>query len=74
MRQVAVLPSAQGHGIGTALVKKAEKVARQRGFKTMVLNARLTAVPFYLRLDYKKEGQEFIEVSLPHYKMSKELA
>ena len=46
-RQVAVAPHAQGQGVGRALTKFAEDFARQRGFTTITLHARATAVPIY---------------------------
>jgi predicted GNAT family N-acyltransferase len=73
MRQVAVDDSLQGHGIGTNLVRESEKWAIEKGYRKLVLNARETAVPFYLRMDYKKESQPFIEVGIPHFKMFKSL-
>lgn len=71
MRQVAVDDQIQGKGIGTELVLHSERVARERGYKQMVLSARDTAVPFYERLKYTKEGDEFEEVTIPHWKMVK---
>lgn len=73
MRQVAVDDQIQGKGIGTQLVLHSERVARDRGYKRMVLHARTTAVPFYERLKYVIEGDEFEEVSIPHRRMVKEL-
>jgi N-acetylglutamate synthase-like GNAT family acetyltransferase len=73
MRQVAVEPELQGKGVGTALVAFSERVAREKGYSRMVLHARDTAVPFYLRLDYEIEGEPFEEVTIPHRKMAKDL-
>ncbi|GAB4138531.1 GNAT family N-acetyltransferase [Thermopirellula anaerolimosa] len=74
MRQVAVLPELQGRGIGTALVTTAEALAREKGFRRMVLHARQSAVPFYQRLGYRTVGEPFTEVGLPHRQMEKALA
>lgn len=73
MRQVAVAKAAQGHGYGRALVAWSEAFARDKGYANMVLNARLTAVPFYEKLAYQIEGDLFEEVGIPHYKMVKKL-
>jgi N-acetylglutamate synthase-like GNAT family acetyltransferase len=73
MRQVAVEPSMQGQGVGTALVDASEQVARERGFIEMMMHARVTAVPFYERLGYSKRGHEFEEVTIPHWEMAKAL-
>lgn len=74
MRQVAVLPSEQGKGIGMAMVASSETLAKQLNFKEIILHARKTAVPFYLKQDYEIIGKEFMEVSIPHFKMRKLLS
>lgn len=73
MRQVAVRADQQGKGLGRELVKFSETVARARDFKTMTLHARETVVPFYEKLGYAVSGEGFVEVSLPHLPMAKEL-
>jgi len=73
MRQVAVRPDRQRRGIGSGLVEACEVVARQHGFRKMVLNSRATAVPFYLAQGYTVVGDEFEEVGIPHFKMWKEI-
>lgn len=73
MRQVAVVPGLQGRGIGKALVEASEVLARRLGFRRMLLHARETAVPFYLRGGYAVAGDRFEEVTIPHLKMEKEL-
>jgi predicted N-acetyltransferase YhbS len=73
MRQVAVLESRQGQGIGRALVLECEEEARRRGFTRMMLHARDTAVPFYERLGYRSVGEPFVEVTIPHQEMEKML-
>ncbi|MDP2174717.1 MAG: GNAT family N-acetyltransferase [Bacteroidota bacterium] len=74
MRQVAVDPTQQGQGIGKSMVAFSEQWAKENGFNTIELNARKTAVPFYLNLAYQIEGSEFEEVGVPHYKMVKKLS
>lgn len=73
MRQVAVAPDRQGRGIGKALVDASEALARRMGFRRIVLHARETAVPFYLNAGYTVIGDRFEEVTIPHFKMGKEL-
>ncbi|MFN4255589.1 MAG: GNAT family N-acetyltransferase [Saprospiraceae bacterium] len=73
MRQVAIAQSVQGQGIGRHLVEYSEAFARARGFEKMVLHARETAVPFYLKLGYAIVGEQFEEVTIPHFKMWKNL-
>jgi len=73
MRQVAVSPHARGRGVGRALTEFAEEFSRQRGFTRMTLHARSTAVPFYEKLGYERTGDEFEEVTIPHWSMQKRL-
>ena len=72
MRQFAVADAFQGQGIGSALVAFAEDFAIENGYSIITLNARMTAVPFYKRLDYEVVGEEFVEVGIPHLRMVKE--
>ncbi len=71
MRQVAVAEKFQKQGIGAALVGFSEKFARENGFSKITLHARETAVPFYLKLQYRKIGERFLEVGIPHFEMEK---
>jgi len=73
MRQVAVRHDLQGKGIGRALVRESERLAIDRGFTVMTLNARLSALPFYERLGYTTVGPEFQEVTIPHRRMEKRM-
>jgi len=73
MRQVAVVPGLQGHGIGRGLVRFSEAFAIERGFTLMTLHARETAVRFYEKLGYETVGERFVEVTIPHRLMQKDL-
>lgn len=71
MRQVAVAIKEQNMGRGKLLALEAEKFAVTNGYKIMCCHARKTAVPFYLKLGYRVDGEEFTEVHIPHYFMQK---
>ncbi len=73
MRQVAVSDELQGTGLGTKLVEWSEALAKDYGYTSMECNARKSAVPFYLKLGYQIDGDEFTEVGIPHYHMYKHL-
>ena len=53
LRQMAVLNNLQGKGIGRALMQFAENIARDRGFKKIMMHARKTAAGFYEKLGYQ---------------------
>jgi GNAT superfamily N-acetyltransferase len=73
LRQMAVTSGLQGKGIGRVLLNFAENVARDKGYRKMTMHARKNALGFYEKLGYKVVGDEFIEVTLPHFAMEKDL-
>ena len=73
LRQMAVINDLQGKGIGRALMQFAENLARDRGYKKITMHARKNALGFYEKMGYRKKGDEFEEITLPHYVMEKEL-
>lgn len=73
LRQMAVQNKLQGKGVGHALMNFAENLARDYGYKTLMMHARKTAVGFYEKQGYRLSGDEFVEVTVPHYVMEKRL-
>ena len=73
LRQMAVLNDLQGKGIGRALMNFAENLARDRGYKKLSMHARKNVVGFYEKMGYKVHGDEFVEVTIPHFVMVKKL-
>lgn len=73
LRQMAVPNNMQGKGIGKALMIFAENIARDMGYKVLVMHARKTAIGFYEKLGYHSTGDEFEEVTIAHYIMEKKL-
>ncbi|MEO6054938.1 MAG: GNAT family N-acetyltransferase [Chthoniobacterales bacterium] len=73
MRQVAVDFDYQRQGIGNALVRFAEEFTKQKGYRSITANARLVTLSFYKTLGYSAAGGSFMEVTLPHYKIAKDL-
>lgn len=73
LRQMAVLNDLQGKGIGRALMNFAENLARDRGYKNISMHARKYSIVFFEKMGYKITGDEFIELTIPHYVMEKKL-
>ncbi len=73
LRQMAVPSGMQGKGIGRALMIFCENVARDMGYKRLIMHARKTALGFYEKLVYSVYGEEFMEITIPHYIMEKAL-
>jgi predicted GNAT family N-acyltransferase len=73
LRQMAVPNSMQGKGVGRALMIFAENIARDQGYRKLCMHARKTALGFYEKLGYAVSGEEFTEVTIPHFIMEKAL-
>lgn len=73
LRQMAVLKNMQGKGIGETIIQFAENIARDKGYKTLTMHARDTAIGFYEKYGYKVEGAGFLEINIPHHIMKKKL-
>jgi len=73
LRQMAVQKNLQGKGIGEAIISFAENLARDKGFKVLMMHARDTASGFYEKFGYAIKGDHFEEVNIKHYLMEKML-
>lgn len=71
MRQVCTHPDRQGEGLGKMLVEAAEQLAKEEGFRQMVLHGRQTAAGFYRKLGYLTDEVVFTELGIPHISFSK---
>jgi len=71
VRQMAVDEPCRGFGAGRRLLGGVEEILRQRGVRRIEMDARDTAVRFYRKLGYEIEGGEFIQVTIPHFRMTK---
>lgn len=73
LRQMAVLNNLQGKGIGRAITQFAENIARDRGYTSITMHARKPVIGFFEKLGYQVSGEEFLEITIPHYEMRKNL-
>ena len=72
IRYMAVSKRVQGEGIGSAVLCYLEEQAEKKGAKTIVLDAREPAVPFYMKHGYEIVGVSYILFGeIPHKKMRK---
>jgi predicted GNAT family N-acyltransferase len=71
--RVAVLASARGRGVGTALMEKAHALVRARGGDAVWCNAQVSAVEFYQRLGYAIASEPFEEAGIEHVRMQRRL-
>ena len=72
--RIVVLPEYRGQGVGTLVVKEAEKWAKELGFKTAVLESRDNKIHFYETLGYVADySQKIVGETFTCYRMEKEL-
>jgi N-acetylglutamate synthase-like GNAT family acetyltransferase len=74
VRCVAIATSAQGKGIGKAIMAYLEDHAKTKGWTEIVLEARENAVPFYHAIGYSIVAESYLLFGeIQHYRMSKTL-
>jgi N-acetylglutamate synthase-like GNAT family acetyltransferase len=77
LRACYVLREVCRQGVGEAIVRRLEGIARERGASSLTLDASLNAVSFYARLGYERieQGEHLLscEVAMPCVKMHKVL-
>ena len=74
VRCVAIATTAQGKGIGKAIMTYLEDQAKTKGWTEIVLEARENAVPFYERIGYTIIAESYLLFGeIQHYRMNKTL-
>lgn len=68
--RMAVLPAWRGQGVGASLLQSLLDEAKKLGAGSVFLNAQTYAVPFYERFNFVREGVEFLDAGIPHYRMT----
>lgn len=59
--RVVVLPEHRGKKLGRKIVSEAELWAGELGYREIVIDSRVEAIPFYEKLGYVQEGTEVIQ-------------
>lgn len=67
--RVAVAVSWRNRGVGRALMQQLLKIARQRGYRRVFLDAQVEAIDFYRQLGFIAEGDIFMDAGIPHRHM-----
>ena len=68
--RMAVLSEQRKFGVGAALLEAAVLKAQHLGMASVYLNAQTHALGFYERSGFIKEGDEFMEAGIPHFRMT----
>lgn len=71
VQRVAVHKDARGIGYGAVIMTEAEKRIHELGGHKVTLGAQNSAIPFYEKLAFNIEGEEFMDAGIPHHTMSK---
>lgn len=71
--RMAVLQSARGRGIGSALLQALVEAARARGGREVVLSAQTHALGFYGRHGFVAEGETYDDAGIAHRLMRRRL-
>ncbi len=75
IQRVAILKEERLAGRGRTLMNFVESTAYEQGCKRAILDAQLTAEPFYQRLGYTRVSDEtFLDAGILHVRMEKRLA
>ena len=71
--RMAVLKGWRKQGVGSAVLECIIAEARRRGASSAFLNAQTNAVAFYERAGFTREGAEFLDAGIPHFRMTRRL-
>ena len=71
--RVAVRRPWRGRGVGTALLLRLVAAGQARGDRRAIVNAQVTAMPFYARHGFVATGEVFEEAGIPHRVMTRDL-
>lgn len=71
--RMAVLKEWRGKGVGAVLLLALVEQARERRHARVRLNAQISAAGFYRRYGFEVSGPEFMEASIPHVPMQRDL-
>jgi predicted GNAT family N-acyltransferase len=71
--RLAVEPDRRGDGVGAAILREADRVARDAGADAISLHAQTYAKELYLRDGYLERGPTFVEEGIEHVSMEKPL-
>jgi predicted GNAT family N-acyltransferase len=72
--RIAVVRTARGQGVGSALLLTLMRAARDRGHEEVELFAQTDAAAFYRRFGFETAGPEFDEAGIAHITMRARLS
>jgi len=75
LKHMAIASDVQRHGVGRRLIAHFEAAAKALGYRTICMEARVTAQGFYATLGYQVVSEPYMHqaTGLPHVKMLKHI-
>lgn len=67
--RIAICQGHRGKGLGHALMREILKAVDAEGFDQAILDAQTSVMPFYAKLGFIAEGDEFLDAGIPHFRM-----
>lgn len=71
--RMAVIREWRGRGVGSAILNALLAEVARSGLGGAFLNAQTYAVPFYERFGFMREGKEFLDAGIPHFRMTRQI-
>jgi len=68
--RMAVLREWRGRGVGSRMIELLMSEARCRHYPKLLLNAQISALPFYEQFGFVGRGDVFDEAGIPHLEMT----
>jgi predicted GNAT family N-acyltransferase len=72
--RMAVLPACRRQRLGARILTRLVEIAAARGDAAVVLSAQSYVCAFYAAHGFEAEGDEYLEVGIPHRRMRRPLA
>ncbi|HUD06824.1 MAG TPA: GNAT family N-acetyltransferase [Candidatus Saccharimonadales bacterium] len=73
IERVAVLSEYRGQSVGKQIMLSMIEDIGARGITDIYMNSKSSTSPFYERLGFEVEGDEFMDVGIPHVRMTMHL-
>ncbi len=70
--RMAVLAQQRGQGLGALVMQRLLSLAKEQQLHTLRLSAQTHALGFYQGLGFVQQGDEYLEVGIPHVRMIRE--
>lgn len=67
--RIAVSKARRGQRLGDWIMREILKTVHSDGYEQAILDSQTYAIPFYEKLGFVAEGEEFLDANIRHYRM-----